>query len=177
MTSVILYNSNGMPLGARAIVQFFRPPNADDPSPNYAAGVTKPKIASVVAFGQEVAQGTSLGNCVIEDVGFNPAGSLVERMGTFGEDNGDPSLVRKSPSLSMTAQMAAAGVPSLMPGDFCVLFLGMKANSTGAAPVPIAASRWFVGSDSISGNQNAANKFGLQLHFDRANSDPALSEF
>jgi hypothetical protein len=77
----------------------------------------------------------------------------------------------------MTAQMAAAGTPTLCPGDYCMLFLGMKANSTGEVPVPIPASRWFIGTDGITGNQNAANKFGLSLIHDRVNSDPNLAEF
>lgn len=174
MTPVILYTSAGIPVGARAIVKFYRPPSADDTSPNYAAGVTKPKVAQPVAFGAE-ATGTDLGSFVIEDVGIELSGSVSARGGTFGEDVGDPALVRKDPTLSMTAQMAAAGTPTLCPGDYCVLYLGMKATSTAAAPVPIPASRWFVNSDSIA--QSGVNKFGLRLSLDRVNSDPNLSEF
>ena len=167
-TPVILYTSAGMPIGARAVVTFYRPPSASD-------GLTPANnVAQVVAAGGEGAA-TNLGSYVIEDLTLDLPGTTVERMGTYGEDT-DKALVRKSPTLNMTAQMASAGTPTLAPGDFCNLNIGMKATSTGGSPVLIATSRWFLDGDSISMNQNQANKFGLKLAFDRQNSG-AITEF
>lgn len=173
-TAAILYNSAGLPIGARAKVSFFRPPSAPDTTGTYPAGFTAPSVAAVVPFGSETS-GTYLGDYIIEALGAELNGTKMDRRGMFEEAAGQPSLVREDPTLSLTAQMASAGVPTLCPGDYCNIFVGMQATSTGAALVPIPASRWFVGKDSISGSQ--VNKFGLSLHLDRTNSSPNLSQF
>jgi len=153
-----------MPIGARAVVTFHRPTATND-----ALGLG---IANVMAAG---AAGTVLGQYVIEDLTLDLTGTLVERMGTYGED-ADKALVRKSPTLSMTAQMAGAGTPTLCPGDYCEIAIAMMATSTPAVPTPVATSRWFLDGSSIAQNQNQANKFALKLQFDRQNSG-AITEF
>jgi hypothetical protein len=163
-TPVILYTSAGMPIGARAVITFHRPTTTADANGN--------NIANVMAAG---AAGTVLGNYVIENLTLDLPATAVERMGTYGEDK-DAAVVRKRPTLNMTAQMAAAGVPTLAPGDYCEISIGMTAASTGAAPVPVATSRWFLDGDSITQDQNAANKFALKLQLDRENSG-AIIEF
>jgi hypothetical protein len=166
MTPVILYTSAGMPIGTRAVVHFYRPTNASD-------GLTPASnVAAVMAAGVLT---TDLGAFVIEDLTLDLPGTLVERNGAYGED-GDKALVRKSPTLNMTAQMAGAGTPTLCPGDYCEIAIGMQKTSTPTVLVPIATSRWFLDGDSISMNQNQANKFALKLQFDRQNSG-AITEF
>jgi hypothetical protein len=166
-TPVILYTSAGMPLGARAIITFYRPPVTTDTFGN--------SIASVVGVGA-AATGTNLGNYVIEDLTLDLPGTLVERMGTYGEDR-DKALVRKAPTLNMTAQMASAGTPTLCPGDYMEVNIGMEATSTASVPVPVPTTRWFLDGNSVSQNQNQANKFALKLQLDRDNSSASLKEF
>lgn len=156
-----------MPIGPRAIVTFYRPPTTTDGFGN--------AVASVVPYGSE-SSGTSLGSFVIEDLTLDLNGTLIERMGTYGEDT-DAALSRKRPSLNLTAQMAGAGTPTLCPGDYCAINIGMQASSTTGSPVSIPLSRWFLQGDSVAANQNQANKFGLKLHLDRQNSAPTLKEF
>jgi hypothetical protein len=174
ITPVILYTTAGMPIGARALVTFYRPPASADSTvtTNIAS---PPLVAQVVPFGSE-GTGTNLGTYVIEDLGLDLSGNDLARMDSYGAD-ADKALVRKTPTLSMTAQMGSAGTVTLCPGDYCALLLGMAATSTGASPVGIPTSRWFVTSDSIPMNQNQANKFNLKLAFDRQNSSPNLSQF
>jgi len=166
-TPVILYTSAGMPIGARAIVTFYRPPVTTDAFGN--------SVASVVAVGN-AASGTNLGNYVIEDLSLELAAKSVDRDGTYGEDT-DSALVRQKPKLNLTAQMAGAGTPTLCPGDYVELNIGMKASSTVATPAAIATSRWFLDGNSVSANQASANKFGLKLNLDRQNSSASLIEF
>jgi len=174
VTPAVLYNSAGLPLGSRAVVNFYRPTYAADTTGIYPAGYTAPNVANVISFGN-VGNGTLLGSYIIEDLSLELAGAPMGRTGIFSEDSGDPSLVRKDPKLSLTAQMAGAGTPTLCPGDYCQISVGMTAASTTAAPAQVPASRWFVDSDSVQGSQ--VNKFGLKLSLDRVNSDPTLSQF
>lgn len=166
-TPVILYTTAGMPLGARAIVKFYRPPAAADTSGNFQ-GVTAPNVAQVVPAGS-ASTGTLLGSYILESFTLALTGTTAERMGTYGEDL-DKAVVRKSPTFNCVAQMAGAGTPTLCPGDYFEVNIGMTAASTTASPVSIATSRWFLDGDSITGDQNQANKFGLKAQFDRVNS-------
>lgn len=173
-TPVILYSSDGKPLGARAIIQFLRPTYSDDPSPNYAAGVTKPKIADVIPWGG--AGATSIGNpVVIEGLSISFNSQSIKSMGEHGQSLNDPNLLRGEPTLNIESVIRAAGDPTLLPGDFIELFIGMKATSTAAAPAPVAGSRWVVGSNSLA--TSGANKNSMSLELDRINSDPNLAEF
>jgi hypothetical protein len=165
-TPVILYTSAGMPIGARAVISFYRPVAISD-------GLTPAnQIAEVMAAGTLT---NSVGAFVIEDLTLDLTGGLVERHGIYGEDT-DKAVVRKSPTLNLTAQMASSGTPTLAPGDYCEINIGMKITSTAGSPVPVATSRWFLDGNSISMNQNQANKFALKLQFDRQNSG-AITEW
>ena len=167
-TPVILYTTAGGPIGARAYIQFYRPPTTTDALGN--------AVASVVPFGSET-NGTAVGgSTVIEDITLDLPGGLVARMGTYGEDR-DKAIVRKAPTLNMTAQMAGLGTPTLCPGDYCAISIGWTITSTTASPVQIPTTRWFLDADSITMNQNQFNKFGLKLQFDRDNSSPNLIQF
>ncbi|MEY4917626.1 MAG: hypothetical protein RL616_1539 [Verrucomicrobiota bacterium] len=173
-TPVILYSANGVPEGARAIVQFKRPTYSDDPSPNYAAGVTKPKIADVIPFGG--AGATSIGDpIVIAGLSISLNGESQKTTGTHGQSNNDPNLVRGNPTLNIETFITSNGMPTLLPGDFIEIYVGMKATSTAGAPVPIPGSRWLVNSNSIG--TGGANKNSMSLELDRTNSDPTLAEF
>jgi hypothetical protein len=166
-TPVILYNSAGIPIGPRAVVQFYRPPTTAD-----ANGYL---VANVVPFGSETS-GTAIGlPVVIEGLSINLSGSAVGQMGTYGEPLDNASLVRGTPTLTIESFIAAAGSPTLMPGDYISINIGMTATSTASSPVPIPASRWFIGSNGIA--TNGANKNSCQMILDRTNSDPNLKEF
>lgn len=171
-TPVILYTTAGMPVGARANIPFYRPNTTNDSLGN--------AIANVVPFGSESSGGTQLGGqtntYVVEDIRFDPKGSVAKRAGTYGEER-DKSLQRQDPSLSMTVQMASAGTPTICPGDYILIAIGMAVSSTGSAQVPIANTRWFVTADGISMQGNQANKFSVTFEFDRENSSPNLKEF
>lgn len=173
-TPVILYSSNGVPEGARAVVQFKRPTYSDDPSPNYASGVTKPKIADVIPFGGSGA--TSIGDpVVIAGLSISFTGEAQMTTGTHGQSNNDPNVLRGSPTLNIETFITSNGSPTLLPGDFIEIYVGMKATSTAASAVPIAASRWVVTPNSIG--TGGPNKNSMSLILDRVNSDPTLAEF
>lgn len=173
-TPVILYTSAGIPIGPRAVVTFYRPASAADTTGTYPAGYTAPAVAAVVAFGGE-SGATSLGNFIIEDLSLDLPSTEYSQSGTFMEDLNNPAVVRGKPALSLKATMAGAGTPTLCPGDFISIAVGMKATSTPAAIVPCPVSRWVVTGDNI--NTSGVNSFGLKLSLDRVNSDPALKEF
>lgn len=168
MTPLILHNSAGLPVGPRAIVQIQRPTYADDTSPNYAAGVTKPKVANIVAFG---GAGTAVGDPV-EIAGLSLSFNSEPQMttGVMGESKNDPSLVRGSPTLNVETFIKSPTTPTPLPGDFIDLYVAVK---PGGANVPV--SRWVFTSTSIA--TTGANKFSGTLILDRVNSDPALAEF
>ena len=166
MTPVILYNSAGVPIGPRAIVQFYRPTN----TLNAATGAYE---ADVIAAG---AEGNPVGDPVaIEGLSISFNGTPVGQNGTYGEPLDNESLVRGSPTLNIDTFIKSNGTPTLLPGDYCNLNIGMKITSTAATPVPIPSSRWFIPSNGIA--TNGANKNSAQLRLDRPNSDPTLSEF
>lgn len=173
-TPVILYTSQGIPIGPRAVVTFYRPVSAADNTGTYPAGYTPPLVAGIIPFGGE-AGGTNLGNFVIEDLSLNLNSTSQMQKGAFTESLDNPAIVRGSPTLSLQALMASAGTPSLCPGDYIAISIGMQATSTGAAPAPVPVSRWVVTGDNIT--TNGVNKFGLTLMLDRPNSDPNLKEF
>ena len=166
-TPVILYSSAGVPVGSRLNVIFYRPTSTSD------ALTPANTIADVMAAG-------TLTNpvgiaAVIENVTINLAGSLVAREGTYGETT-DKRLVRKDPTLDLTAQIGSYGTPTLCPGDYIEIVVGLKISSTAATPVPMATSRWFIASNSDTNGQNQAGKFSLKMELDRQNSG-ALIEF
>jgi hypothetical protein len=167
LTPVILYTSAGMPIGARAVIAFYRPTTTND-----ALGLP---VANVIAAGS-ASTGVALGNFVIEDLTLDMTGTVVRREGTYGQD-ADAAVVRKNPTLNLTAQMAGAGSVTLCPGDYMEVNIGMTAASTVAAPASIPTTRWFLDGNSLSANQNQANKFALKLQLDRENSNASLKEF
>lgn len=173
-TPVILYSSDGKPIGARAIVQIKRPTYADDPSPNYAAGVTKPKIANVIPWGG--AGATNVGSPVaIAGLSISFNSQSIKSTGTLGESLNDPNVLRGDPTLNIESFIRAAGDPTLLPGDFIEIYVGMAVTSTAGAPVTIAGSRWVFDANSIA--TNGANKNSITAELDRVNSDPNLAEF
>jgi hypothetical protein len=174
LTPVQLYTSAGIPVGPRAVINFYRPPSAADTSGIYPAGYAAPNVAAQIGPGLE-ANGTGLGIFVVEDLTLDFNGTPYMQKGAFMESLDNPTVVREGPTLNMTVLMASGGVPSLMPGDYCGINIGMKATSTGSAPVPIALSRWVVGKNGLS--TNGINKFSLNLILDRPNSSPNLVEF
>jgi hypothetical protein len=171
-TPVVLYTTAGMPLGARALIPFYRPLTTADALGN--------QIANVIPFGNESSGGTQLGGAgnlyTVESLSLDLKGTNVMRNGTYGEDK-DKSVVRSSPSLRASVQMATAGTPTICPGDFILIALGMKVGSTGASPSPIANTRWYVPTNGVTMDQNQANKFNVTFELDRDNSSPNLIEF
>ena len=170
-TPVILYSASGTPIGPagsiRAIIQFYRPSSALDAAGlNYVAaagpafGVTANPVGSPIA---------------VSELGIDFNSTTHKTTGRYGEDNNDPTVMRGSPSLNCGSFIQAQGQPTLMPGDYCELAIGMKISSTAATPVPAPTSRWVVTGDSIA--TSGPNKFSLKLELDRPNSDPALKEF
>jgi hypothetical protein len=168
MTPLILYNSAGLPVGPRAIVQIQRPTYSDDTSPNYAAGVTKPKVADIIAFG---GSGTAIGDPVeIAGLSLSFNGNPNMTTGVIGQSNNDPSVVRGEPTLNIETFIKTAATPTPLPGDFIDLYCAVK---PAGGNVPI--SRWVFTSTSIA--TSGSNKFSGSLILDRENSDPALAEF
>ncbi len=166
-TPVILYSSAGVPVGSRLNVIFYRPTSTSD-------GLTPANtIADVMAAGVLTnAVGVA---AVIENVSMDLNSSSVDREGTYGEDT-DFREVRKRPMLNLTAQIGSYGTPTICPGDYIEIIIGLKITSTAATPVPMATSRWVVTGNGVSNGQNQAGKFGLKLKLDRQNSG-ALTEF
>ena len=164
---VQLYTSAGLPVGPRAKIQFYRPPTTTD-----ALGST---VAQVVAFGSE-SSGTAVGSLVVtEDVTMDFSGQEFSQKGTYMEDLSNPTIVLGKPSLSITGLISSGGQPTVLPGDYCSINVGLQIGSTGASPSLIPASRWVVLSDGIT--TNGVNKMSLKLILDRPNSSPSLSQF
>ena len=168
---VILYSASGTPIGPagaiRAIIQFYRPTSAID-----AAGLNYVAAAGP-AFG---APANPVGNPIaVSELGIDFNSTTHKTTGRYGEDNNDPTVMRGSPTLNCGSFIQAQGQPTLMPGDYCELSIGMKITSTAATPVPAPTSRWVVTGDSIA--TSGPNKASLKLELDRPNSDPTLKEF
>lgn len=173
-TPVILFTSTGAPVGPRAIVQFKRPPNAPDTTGNYAAGATIPNVASVVPFGG--AGATNVGPPVaIAGLSISFNSQTTKTTGVFNESSNDPTVHRGDPTLNIESFIAAAGSPTLLPGDFIEINIATKLASTAAGPVVAPASRWVITANSLA--TTGPNKYSLSLELDRPNSDPALVEF
>jgi hypothetical protein len=166
-TPVILYNSAGIPIGPRIIVQIYRPPTTTDTN-----GFS---VASVVPFGSET-NGTPVGDPIaIDNASMDFNGESVTTKGIYGQDNNDPSLLRGKPTLNLDAFISSAGRPTVFPGDYISLYVGMQITSTATVPVSVPASRWMFNANSIA--TAGANKFALKLELDRPNSSPNLKEF
>ena len=131
-TPVILYSTAGVPVGSRLNVIFYRPTTTSDgltPASNIADVMSAGTLTNAVGIA-----------AVIENVTMDLAGSLVMREGTYGE-TADKRLVRKDPTLNLTAQIGSYGTPTLCPGDYIEIVIGLKITSTAGTPVPIATSR------------------------------------
>lgn len=170
LTPVILYSAAGTPIGPagaiRALLQFYRPTSAIDAAAlNYVAGV--------VAFG---AVANPVGGLIaVSDLGIEFNSKTLTTTGRYNEDNNDPTVMRGTPTLNLGTFIQSAGQPTLMPGDYIEISIGMKISSTASVPAPAPTSRWVVDGNSVSTQGN--NKFGLKLMLDRINSDPNLKEF
>ena len=169
-TPVILYSASGTPIGpagaTRAVIQFYRPTATVD-----AAGLAY--VAAPVALG---AGTNAVGPLVaVSELSLDIPSVKHNTTGRYGESNNDPTIVRAEPTLNCGTFIQAQGQPTLAPGDFCELSIGMKITSTAASPVPAPTSRWVVDGNSIA--TAGPNKFSLKLSLDRVNSDPALKEF
>jgi hypothetical protein len=132
-------------------------------------------VASIVAAGAE-ATGTALGPpVVVEDLTMDFEGQSFSQKGTYMESLNNPTIVRGDPKLNMTVLMSGAGMPTLMPGDYIGVNVGMTAASTNAVPASIPMSRWVVNANSVM--TAGVNKMGLKLELDRPNSAVTLKEF
>lgn len=175
LTPVVLYTSSAGPFAVRINANIYKPNYAADTTGQYAAGFTPPNVAPVIPFGSEASLGTLVGAYLFEALGISFDGEPHSRTGTYGEDLGDGNVVRGKASLTSTIQMASFGVPTLLPGFYMNLLIGLQANSTGAAPVPCNATRWFIPKGGIQ--TNGFNNFTVSWMLDRVNSSPNFSEF
>ena len=166
-TPVVLYNSAGLKVGPQLIVQFYRPPTANDALGN--------PVAQVVPYGLE-ANGTAVGApVVIDNVTMDFNATAMSQKGTYTEDLNNPVVVRDKPALNVDILVASGGQPTILPGDYCLIRVGLAINSTGAAPVQCPASRWVLPKSGVA--TAGINKQSATLELDRVNSDPNLKEF
>lgn len=167
-TPVLLYDAGGKVIGpqggVRALLQFYRPiPVLDLGGIDY--------VAPVIPFGSEATGGNTVGGTIAVakcSIDWNSVNHNTT--GRYGQSNNDNTAMRGDPTLNLGSFVQAQGQPTLMPGDYCAISIGMKITSTSLNPVPAALTRWFIGSNGLS--TDGPNQWSLKLTFDRPNSDP-----
>ena len=169
-TPVILYSASGQPIGPaggiRALLQFYRPPVAADPT-----GLVN--VAQPVALGAgAIAVGSPI---AVSDMSLELDSTTHTTTGRYGEPNNDPTVMRGQPKLNCGTFIQSAGQPMLAPGDFIEVSIGTKQTSAPGTPVYEPVSRWVVTGNSLG--TAGVNKWSLKLELDRVNSDPALNLF
>lgn len=172
ITPVLLYAATGQPMGAQgyvsAVIQLYRPPHALD-----AAGLDY--VASVVAFGAE-STGTPVGSpIIVTKAGISFKATVSRTTGRYGESRRDPTVLRGDPELNLSTYVLGSGQATFRPGDYFNIVMGWLPTSTPTAPVLAAASRWFIGDNSLS--TSGFNEWNMKFEFDGVNSDPAFNLF
>ena len=170
-TPVQLCTTSGLPIGSFVSVAIYRVTPA-----NVTINGSSISVATAPAAGALASGATLLGNYLFEKAVLTPDAKVVERMGAIGED-ADWAMLRGNPKMSVTAQQASVGTPSLMNGDCFEIGIGMKLTSTAGSPAPIATTRWVIIGDSINYDAGDPTKFSCSCRLDRQNSSASLTEF
>jgi hypothetical protein len=170
ITPVLLYASTGQPMGAQgyvaAKIQLYRPTYVLD-----AAGLDY--VAQVMPFGTV---GTLVGTpIIVTKAGISFKATVSRTTGRYSESRRDPTVMRGEPELNLSTFVTGVGQATFRPGDYFEIIMGWLPTSTPAAPALAAASRWFIGDNTLA--TSGFNEWNMKFEFDAVNSDPAFNLF